>query len=93
MTIPFAKTFERWMQDPAFRAEYERIGPEMELAFAIADARMRAGLSQAELAERVGTTQSVIARWEGGRSEPSTRSMRRIAKATNSRLQITLTPA
>jgi ribosome-binding protein aMBF1 (putative translation factor) len=93
MTIPFSETFERWMQDEKFRDEYERVGPEMEIAFAIAEARQRAGLTQAQLAERVGTTQSVISRWESGRGEPSTRSMKRIAEATHSRLHVTLAPA
>ena len=37
----------------------------------IVEARRRAGLTQRELAERASTTQSSIARWEGGRSEPS----------------------
>jgi transcriptional regulator with XRE-family HTH domain len=37
----------------------------------IREARRRAGLTQAELAERVGTTQSAVARWERGRVAPS----------------------
>lgn len=37
----------------------------------IVEARRRAGLTQRELAERAGTTQSSVARWESGRSEPS----------------------
>jgi HTH-type transcriptional regulator/antitoxin HipB len=80
------------MQDSEFRAAYDRVGPEMEIAFAIAEARARAGLSQAELAERLGTTQSVISRWESGRGEPSARSMRKIAEATRSRLHVALLP-
>jgi ribosome-binding protein aMBF1 (putative translation factor) len=92
MTIPFAKIRERWMKDKNFRAEYERIGPEMEIAVAIAEARTRAGLTQKQLAERVGTTQSVISRLESGQAEPSTRTMKRIAEATHSRLHITLSP-
>ncbi len=37
----------------------------------ITEARKRAGLTQRQLAERAGTTQSSVARWESGRSEPS----------------------
>lgn len=37
----------------------------------IRQARKRAGLTQRELAERLGTTQAAIARWEGGRTTPS----------------------
>lgn len=92
MTIPFSNNRKRWMRDPAFREAYERVGPDMDLAFTIAEARIRAGLSQKQLAERVGTTQSVISRWESGRVAPSTRSMKRIAGATKSRLLVRLTP-
>jgi HTH-type transcriptional regulator/antitoxin HipB len=83
----------RWVKDPAFRAASEKIGPEMEMAFAMAEARRRAGLTQADLAQRVGTTQSVIARWESGRTLPSARSLQRVAAATGSRLRVEFVPA
>jgi transcriptional regulator with XRE-family HTH domain len=51
-------------------------------------ARADAGLTQEALAERVGTKQEVIARWEGGKVMPSTRTLARLAKATGTRLQI-----
>ena len=51
MTIPFEALRRKWMKDPKFRAEYERIGPEMELAFALADAR-RADKAQRERTPR-----------------------------------------
>ncbi|MBV8754219.1 MAG: hypothetical protein JO328_15255 [Hyphomicrobiales bacterium] len=37
MTIPFETLRRKWMKDPKFRAEYERIGPGMELAFELAE--------------------------------------------------------
>jgi len=51
----------------------------------IAKARTRAGLSQAQLAKRMKTTQSTIARLESGRGRPSTRTLDRFAKATGHR--------
>jgi DNA-binding XRE family transcriptional regulator len=51
-------------------------------------ARAHAGLTQEQLAERMGTRQVVVARWEGGKVLPSTRTLARIAKATGTRLQI-----
>ncbi len=45
-------------------------------------ARAAAGITQAELAERLGTSQPTIARWEGGRQIPSVRTLVRVAKAT-----------
>jgi ribosome-binding protein aMBF1 (putative translation factor) len=84
---------ERWLQDPEYRQEYERLGPEFELARALIEARARAGLTQAQLAERMHTTQSVIARLESGRVRPSTATLERIARATGTRLKITFEPA
>lgn len=81
------------MAEPEFRESYDRISPEMEIAFAIAEARGRAQLSQAQLAEKVGTTQAMVNRWERGTSRPTTKSLERVAKATNSRLHVELLPA
>ncbi len=77
-----------WMKDPEYRAEYERLGPEFDLALALINARTQAGLTQEQLAVRMKTTQSVIARLEGGRGQPSTRTLKKIAKATGMRLKI-----
>ncbi len=92
-TIPFKKLSDRWKADPTFRREYDRIGPEMELAFQLAEARRRAGLSQAELAKRMGTSQSTIARLEAGRGLPSSRTLTRFAEATGARVRIQVLPA
>ena len=60
------------------------------LARALIEARTKAGLTQAQLAERMHTTQSVIARLEGGQVQPSTRTLGCFAKATGTRLKISL---
>lgn len=88
MTIPFNTVREAWHQDPEYRAAYDEVSPEMELAFAMAEARHRAQLSQAEVARRIGTSQSMVARWETGKVAPSTTSLRRYAKATGTPLTI-----
>jgi DNA-binding XRE family transcriptional regulator len=81
------------LKDAAVRAEYERLGPEFELIRALIAARARAGLTQAELAERMGTTQSVVARLEGGSVTPNWKTLRRYAEATGSRLCVKLEAA
>lgn len=83
----------KWMQDPAFKAEYDALEDEFALIRALIDARARAGLTQAELAERMGTTQSAIARMEGGRVNPSIAMLRRYAEATGTRLHVRLDEA
>lgn len=82
----------QWMQEPAYRQAYNELAPEFELARTIISARLAAGLTQKELAERMQTTQSVIARLEGGRVWPSTRTLERFAKATGTRLKISFEP-
>ena len=79
---------ETWSEDPKYRAAYERLGPEFALSRALIEARTRARLTQAELAERMATTQSVVARLESGRVSPSTRTLEKVARATGTRLRI-----
>lgn len=81
-----------WMKDAQYRREYEALEEEFSLVSALIAARTRAGLTQEEVAQRMATTQGVIARLEGGGSKPSTRTLERYAEATGSRLRITLEP-
>ena len=90
MTIPFGDLKKKWMADPEFRTAYEAISAEMEIAFAVAEARHRAHLTQAELAEKIGTSQATVARWENGAVMPSTKSLKRVAEATGTRLRVEL---
>src|SRR5215217_1807729 len=83
---------KKWMKDPAFRKKYDALEEEFALMAEVAKARARAGLSQAELAKRMKTTQSTIARLESGRGLPSTRTLGRFAKATGHRLKISFEP-
>ncbi len=83
---------ERWMEDPAYREAYEALDEEFTLASALIEARARAGITQEELARRMKTTQSTVARLEGGRVRPSTRTLERFAKATGTRLKIIFEP-
>ena len=83
---------KKWMKDPDYRKEYDAVEEEFALMLEVAKARQRAGLSQAELARRMKTTQSTIARLESGRGLPSTRTLGRFAKATGHRLKISFEP-
>lgn len=79
--------------DPAYREAYDELDGEFALVNALIKARARSHLSQAEVAIRMGTTESVISRLESGRVKPSTRTLERYAKATGHRLHISLEPA
>ena len=76
------------LADPAVKAAYDGLAEEFDIAAALIDARTQAGLSQAAVASRMGTTQSVVARMESGRTLPSARSLQRYAEATGTRLKI-----
>lgn len=76
------------MKDAEYRREYEALEEEFALAEAMIAARAQAGMTQGELAERMHTTQSTIARLESGRTMPSTRTLKRLAEATGTRLKI-----
>lgn len=78
-----------WSQDAGYRTAYDSLDDEFRLVRVLIDTRSRAGLSQAELAVRMKTSQSYIARIEGGQVSPSTTVLERLAKATGTSLRIT----
>lgn len=82
----------RWSKDPEFVAEYEALQDEFALAAALIDARVKASMTQEQLAKAMGTTQAAVARMESGRVPPSTRTLQRFAKATGTKLRISFEP-
>ena len=86
--IPFDRIAAKWRQDYDFMREYDALEEEFALATALIKARADAGLTQAELARRMGTTQSAIARLEGGKAHPSTATLAKLAKATGTKLRV-----
>ena len=79
-------------QDRNLNAAFQRELARLQLANQIADARKRAGLSQAQLAERIGTKQTGVARMErAGTTGFTTTTLAKIAAATNCRLEVQLT--
>ena len=78
----------RWMKDPEYREAHKALAMEFDLARVVIAARVTAGLTQEQLARRMDTTQSVIARLESGRTKPSTQTLERLAAATGTRLKI-----
>ena len=83
---------KKWMKDPEYRKAHDDSQPEFDLARAVIQARAAAGLTQQQLAERMSTTQSAIARLESGRARPSTQTLERLAVATGTRMRIEFEP-
>lgn len=93
MTIPFEEIAARLLENPAVKKEYDRLGPQFEIATELVRARIRAGLSRSEVAERMGTSQSAVARLESGQTLPSTKTLLRFADATGSKIELRLSAA
>ena len=82
----------RALARPDVRREYDALDEEFQLLDQILKARKDAGLTQAELAERIGTTQSAVARMESslGKHSPSIATLKRYASALGYKVQVRL---
>ncbi len=85
-----------WMRDPAFKKEYDALESEFVLFDELIKARSNAGLTQAEVAERMGTKTPAIARLESGggskKHSPSIATLLKYADAVGCGLEIKLIP-
>lgn len=90
--IPVSEVAKEWFKDPEFVREYDALEEEFAFASAVIGARAHADLTQEELAARMGTSQSAIARLESGRSRPSTTTLAKLAAATGTKLRVSFVP-
>jgi ribosome-binding protein aMBF1 (putative translation factor) len=86
------ESVSRWREDPEFVAAYDALEEEFALAAALIRARAEANMTQEQVAQAMGTTQAAVARLESGRTMPSTRSLKRFAEATGTKLRISFVP-
>ena len=84
---------KRLMRDPKFKQEYAKADADYAIIEALIRARTTAKLSQAQVAKKIGTTQSAIARLEAGNVAPTISTLRRYAEATGTKLKIGLVSA
>ncbi|MEN8237502.1 MAG: helix-turn-helix transcriptional regulator [Pseudomonadota bacterium] len=92
MSISFEDVRDKMLQNPKVAEAYEQIKPEYDVAEALIAARLKSNLSQAEVAKRMHTTQSVVARLESGRHLPSLQTIYRYAHAVNRRISLNIFP-
>jgi ribosome-binding protein aMBF1 (putative translation factor) len=86
------KEFEKeLLSDPETKREYDKLGPQFEVISALIRTRIETGLTQKELAQKLGTKQSAIARLESGNSNPSIGFLQKLAQAMNMKLTIKFT--
>jgi len=77
-------------ENPGLRKEYEALAPQYEIINAVIAARIEKQMTQADLAERAGTKQSNISRFESGNYNPSVEFLQKLAGALDKRLEVTL---
>ena len=86
--VDFQKYLAEKLKNPKFRKYYNECGKQLEIAYQILKLRKQKGLSQAELAKRIGTKQSDIARMEAGQQNFTTDTLQKIASALERDLKI-----
>lgn len=76
------------LKNPKVKAEYDKLQPEFAVIRAITRARAETGITQKDLAKKMGTRQSVISRLESGNANPSIKFLQKLAAALNAKLEI-----
>lgn len=79
------------LKDRAIAAEYARLAPRYQLISQLIEARKKRGFTQEQLAQKIGTRQSAIARLESGSANPTIAFLEKLASATGSKLVIQIT--
>lgn len=88
--VLFADMKREAMRNPEFKKEWDASAPKYALICAMLDARNKRGMTQADIAKRAGTTQSAIARFESGRTNPTLDFATRLSSALGAKLEIRL---
>ncbi len=86
--VGFAQMKHAAMRERNFRAAHGALRPKYDLIRAVLDARIKKGITQSELARRVGTTQSAIARFESGAGNPTLDFLSKVSIAVGARLEV-----
>lgn len=81
---------KEWLKDADFAKVYADLEIEFEIALELIKARKLSGLTQGEIAAKMGTTQSVIARLESGKATPSIKTLEKYAQATGKHLHFSI---
>ena len=84
----FRNYLNEQLQQPAFKAEWDALQPELAIAQAMIDARKESGLTQKQLSERTGIAQADISKLERGNANPSLRTLQRLASGMGMNVKI-----
>jgi len=84
----FQSYLDKQLENPKFKKYYDEFGKQLEIAYLILQMRKEYGLSQKELAKKLGTTQSNVARIEAGQQNFTTATLQRIAEVFDREVKI-----
>lgn len=81
---------KRLLKDKVVKKAYDELGPEFALVEMIIEKRLKRGLTQKQLAKKIGTQQPVISRLERGTYNPTLKFLHRVATALDVKLKVTV---
>jgi len=88
--IAFKDLKRRLLKDKEIKKAFDELGPEFDLIEMIIKKRIARGLTQKQLAKKMGTKQPFISRLEGGEYNPSVKFLHKVARALDAKLRITI---
>jgi len=86
--VDFRNYLAEKLRNPKFKKYYDEYGKQLEIAYQILQLRKQKGMSQTELAKKIGTKQSNIARIEAGQQNFTTDTLQKIASVFKRELKI-----
>lgn len=86
--VDFQDYLAKQLKNSEIKKHYDEYGKQLEIAYLILELRKKEKMSQAELAKKIGTTQSNIARMEAGEQNFTTDTLQKVAHAFNRDLKI-----
>lgn len=92
MTKEFETFKKKLLQDPSVAAEYEKCNVEYSIAKALIRSRLKAKMTQSEVAEKMHTSQSQVARLESGIHLPSLKTLHKYADAIKAPIHLDIYP-
>ena len=90
--VPGTAVFAKARKNTAYQKAFDGMEDEFTLLSTLIKARVDAGMTQEQVASRMETSQSNVARLETGKVEPSIKTLKRYARATGHRLKISFEP-
>ena len=86
--VDFQEYLTEKLKNPKFKEYYNEYGKQLEIAYQILELRKQKKISQGELAKRIGTKQSNVARMEAGQQNFTTDTLQKIASVFNREVKI-----